>query len=149
MSAEIALAYMTAGRSITTFKSNKTEKHFTFRLYEKKIKGLKKGDPKPDNLPIFVSAMTGPNNEGDYSYFGFIDPRSGKFTFSHKSSKLSKDELSVKAFMWAYERLTAGLLPADMAIYHNGRCGRCQRLLTVPHSIETGIGPECQRQMGI
>ena len=27
--------------------------------------------------------------------------------------------------------------------WHEGRCGRCGRKLTVPESIEAGYGPEC------
>jgi hypothetical protein len=31
--------------------------------------------------------------------------------------------------------------------HHEGKCGRCGRLLTVPSSIESGIGPECSKIM--
>jgi len=30
-----------------------------------------------------------------------------------------------------------------LEIWHEGRCGRCNRKLTVPASIALGIGPEC------
>lgn len=30
-----------------------------------------------------------------------------------------------------------------LQVWHEGRCGRCGRKLTVPSSIETGLGPEC------
>jgi hypothetical protein len=34
-------------------------------------------------------------------------------------------------------------------VYHEGRCGRCNRKLTVPESIETGLGPECASKLGL
>jgi hypothetical protein len=34
-------------------------------------------------------------------------------------------------------------LPECIEIWHEGKCGKCGRQLTVPSSIETGIGPEC------
>jgi hypothetical protein len=39
-------------------------------------------------------------------------------------------------------------LPGGYKIHHEGRCGKCGRLLTVPESVETGIGPECAKRMG-
>lgn len=32
-------------------------------------------------------------------------------------------------------------------IWHEGICGKCGRKLTVPYSIEVGIGPECLKQL--
>lgn len=34
-------------------------------------------------------------------------------------------------------------------VWHEGRCGRCARRLTVPESILIGIGPECAEIMGL
>lgn len=33
-------------------------------------------------------------------------------------------------------------------IWHEGKCGRCGRQLTVPESIESGFGPECVKMIG-
>ncbi|MGQ4872128.1 MAG: DUF6011 domain-containing protein, partial [Candidatus Thorarchaeota archaeon] len=32
-------------------------------------------------------------------------------------------------------------LPEKVRIWHEGKCGRCGRRLTVPESIESGYGP--------
>jgi hypothetical protein len=34
-------------------------------------------------------------------------------------------------------------------VWHEGRCGRCGRKLTVPESIESGFGPECASILGL
>jgi hypothetical protein len=36
-----------------------------------------------------------------------------------------------------------GVLGRLLEVWHEGRCGRCGRALTVPESVERGIGPEC------
>ena len=32
-------------------------------------------------------------------------------------------------------------------LWHEGRCGKCGRVLTVPTSISTGFGPDCLRRL--
>jgi hypothetical protein len=41
--------------------------------------------------------------------------------------------------------MVQGKTPAevDLEVWHEGRCGACGRRLTVPESIERGLGPEC------
>jgi hypothetical protein len=39
-------------------------------------------------------------------------------------------------------------LPEGYKVQHAGRCGRCARTLTVPSSIELGLGPECATKGG-
>jgi hypothetical protein len=39
-------------------------------------------------------------------------------------------------------------MPDGVVIWHEGRCGRCGRRLTVPESIESGYGPECIGKIG-
>lgn len=132
-----AMRYMKSGKAIFTIESKRTGKHFTYRLNFKK-----EGD---ERSPIFVSVLTGQDNNNNYSYFGFIK-NSGELTMRQEKAKIALDSISVNAFKWAYERLSAGILPDDLVIRHNGRCGRCQRLLTVPESIDTGLGPECAKK---
>jgi hypothetical protein len=40
-------------------------------------------------------------------------------------------------------------LPPDAEVMHEGRCACCGRPLTVPESIERGIGPDCWEKMGL
>lgn len=127
--AETARQFMLGGNAVVTLQSEKTGARFTY-----KIKAA------PDGGVSFVKVLTGQDNETDYSYLGLINgPR---FTRTAKS-RISADAPSAKALEWAWKALSGGRLPDTLAIYHEGRCGRCNRALTVPESIESGFGPEC------
>jgi hypothetical protein len=54
------------------------------------------------------------------------------------------------AFPWMWWRIVdKGLvLPADIEVWHEGNCRRCRRKLTVPASIELGLGPNCATEVG-
>jgi hypothetical protein len=47
------------------------------------------------------------------------------------------------AMNWVLDHLSEGEMPPLTEIWHEGRCGRCGRKLTVPDSIAIGIGPDC------
>lgn len=129
-----------AGKATLTFKSERTEAHYTFRITK---------SPGPPFV-YFVSVLTGPNNDADYSYLGVIggSARKNEFRLTAKS-KFTDDALCVKAFRWVWDAVRAGNLPKRCAINHNGACGRCGRTLTTPDSVASGIGPECARHMGL
>ncbi len=123
-------AYVLGGHGTLTIESPATGTRFTYRTHR----------PGPD-APIFVSVLTGPNNESDYRYLGAIF-QDRDFVIT-KASKIGRDAPSAKAWSWFWQRLTVGVLPDALNVYHHGKCGRCGRKLTVPESIETGIGPVC------
>ena len=60
-----------------------------------------------------------------------------------KGSKIDKNTPSVKGFEWLVKNIHN--LPSNMSFFHEGHCARCGRLLTVPESIKTGFGPECEK----
>lgn len=128
--AEAARQFMLAGKARVTFKSQTTGTHVTFRIRASK-----------DRTTHFVSVLRGPQNESDYSYFGFI--RRGIFYFGGLKSTISQGATSVKAFEWAWRALAQDRMPQKLEVWHEGRCGRCGRALTVPESIKSGFGPEC------
>lgn len=125
-----------AGKATLTFKSERTEAHFTFRI-----------TLSDDGKVHFVSVLTGPQNETDYTYAGVIG-RDRNFRLT-KASKFTADATCIKAFNWVWNAVRAGNLPKCCAVNHDGTCGRCGRTLTTPQSVETGIGPECARHMGL
>ena len=128
--------FIVGGNAIITLESKKTGRWFTYR-----IKRAKKDDLKS---PLFVSVLTGNNNETSYTYMGVIfdtDKLDFKLT---KNSKIGEDALSYKAFNFFFNLLIKNKLHEDMGIYHRGICGRCGRALTVPESLITGLGPECR-----
>jgi uncharacterized protein DUF6011 len=133
-----ALRFLLAGNAHATFVSRKTETRFTYRV---SLVDPRPGDTKAP--PHFVSVLTGSEQ---YTYLGCIF---GETVYSHgKRSKVSQDALSAKAFAWIWKHLSAGHLPPECEIWHDGRCSRCRRQLTVPESLASGLGPECARKMG-
>ena len=129
-----ALAFMMAGNARVTFKSKTTGTRYTFRVRVSE-----------DGKVHFVSLLTCSDNEASYSYFGYI--RRGVFFHGGAKAKVGRDAESVKAFEWVYRNLLVGEMHNALEIWHEGRCGRCNRALTVPESIEIGIGPECLEKM--
>lgn len=132
-----ALAFVLAGNAHITLKSAKTGTRFTYRVRQ-----------SDDGKLHFVSVLTGSDNEGSYTYLGII--RGGHLSgFTRtKKSPIGDDAPSAVAFRWFAGWIAAGKLPADLEIWHEGRCGRCGRMLTVPESLAAGIGPDCAKRTG-
>ena len=133
--AAAALKFMLAGNATVTFQGKASR--FTY-----KISVPKKPDGTIDygSEIQFVALMNGPDNEGNFCYFGYI--KRGVF-FHGKKAKISATAPAVKAFDWTYRNLSRGVLPNGLEIWHEGKCGRCNRKLTVPESVASGFGPEC------
>jgi hypothetical protein len=119
--------FFSGGNALFTV-SNPQGTRYTFRIRK----------PKPD-MPFFVSLLTGPDNESSYTYLGIYVPQIQAIRLTSKS-RYTEDSLPVKVLRWAVK---LPKLPEGYAIQHEGRCCRCGRTLTVPESIDAGIGPEC------
>ena len=108
---------------------------------------------KYPNPATFVKLLTGSDNTADYSYLGMLNEQTGEVRLTAKSCA-GADSWAVRivrrvlAQMWEGEGMQA-ILAAGWDVHHEGRCGRCGRPLTVPESLEVGIGPDCAEQMGI
>jgi hypothetical protein len=135
-------AFVHAGNATFTLESEKTGKRFTYRVQYP----MDRETGKPDRSGImFASALTGPDNTRNYSYFGNIKG-AGRYELGRKS-RLSADTMSVKVFEWFYRTvIVQQRMPEKLKVYHMGKCGRCGRALTVPSSIKSGIGPECAKK---
>jgi len=137
-------AFVNGGKAVFTVESVKTGKRFTYRIAKPADKETGKIDH--DAAIAFVAALTGSDNTRDYSYFGNI--RNGLRYEHGRKAKLSADAPSVAAFEWFWRTVvTQQTLPSALRVYHEGRCGRCGRALTVPASIRSGIGPECAKRV--
>jgi len=132
-------AFILAGRARFTVVSPATGKRFTFKVSMPRR-------PRP-GCPHFVSVLTGSDNDADYTYLGCIF-EDGRFTVTRKSSFTPQSPCAV-AFAWLWGRLTNDQWPHPAELWHEGRCCRCGRTLTVPESIARGIGPECLGKMGL
>lgn len=135
---ETARAYTLAGNATITLQSLRTGAHYTYRV--KQAKDAQTQEPVKDLY--FVNLLTEGNaDEGQFTYLGIL--RDGAFTLTRKS-KLLPASGPVAAFRY-YWRLPA--LSEQLVVRHEGKCGRCGRTLTVPESIDAGIGPECASKM--
>jgi hypothetical protein len=137
--------FVTAGKAIFTvevpevYKASHGKPHYTYKVSLKPAKGAYSDT-------FFVSVLTGPDNNSNYSYLGILNPQTGTVRTTAKS-KFAADSFTVRllnrvlARLWADD--AAKIENTGFSLHHEGRCGRCGRRLTVPESIESGLGPEC------
>jgi len=93
----------------------------------------------------FASLLTGQSNEDDYTYIGFVKADQATLIAGRKGNA---EHPAFKAIAWFLHQLAlTGEIPIDAEFWHEGRCCRCGRTLTVPTSIASGIGPECASRM--
>ena len=124
-----SIDFMMAGNATVTVLNTATGNRFTYKIKNHK-----------DDL-FFVKVLTGPDT---YTFIGSIFKK--KYKHSVKS-KITNEAQSVIVFNYVFQHLLSGTLNSCVEIWHEGKCGRCGRALTVPESIETGIGPECAKRM--
>lgn len=148
--------FLLGGRALFTLEIPKSfaddhglPDHYTFKVTRKEA-----SERWPESF--FVALLTGPNNEEDYTYMGMLDKATGSIRLT-KASVYNEQS-------WPYRllaRVTSILFGDETEqriermrltgfnLHHEGRCCRCGRTLTVPESIESGIGPECAKRMTI
>ena len=123
--------------------------HYTYRV--ERVEMADRADPKKSNEYYFVKTLRGPDNTDDYVYVGVLHPGLGTVRLTAKSA-FPADATRVTVLNRVLTRVFAGegdvITAAGWDVHHEGHCGRCGRLLTVPESIKSGIGPECAKKMG-
>jgi hypothetical protein len=127
------LEFVFAGKALITLKSLRTQRHFTF-----KVNKGKKGDA------YFVSVL---HDHGEYVYLGMISNDRTQLFHTRKSFFPFSNE-RFAAFRFFLDQLVGkNTIPSTLEVRHNGRCGKCSRVLTHPESIDRGIGPECWNKL--
>jgi hypothetical protein len=103
-----------------------------------------------DTRPYFVGILSGADNESDYAFLGCLFPGPAGLNYRQtKGSKVGREAPSALAFaFFARHVLDNDHLPTSLEVWHEGRCGRCGRKLTVPESVATGFGPKCASLVG-
>lgn len=141
----ISRDFVLAGKATFTIQSP-DGKHRTYR-----VEMVEPTDafPKP---AFFVKTLVGPQNTEDYAYMGKLDPFTGQVKTTAKSKQWENTTRlrllnRVLARVWSGDH--AAYEQHNYRVFHAGTCGRCGRLLTTPDSVETGIGPECRKILGI
>jgi hypothetical protein len=129
---QAAKEFAFAGRALITLESRRTGAHHTYQIHEcKEAPGL-----------FFVSHLiSGSADEGTFAYLGIV--KNGAFYLTRKSTA-DPEAPSVQAF---YFFMRSTKLHPLLVVHHENKCGKCGRTLTVPSSIENGIGPECAKHL--
>ncbi len=144
-----ALAQMLAGKSIFTIEHPSTGTRFTYR-----IEAPAANNKKYSKDMRFIKVFTGNDNENSrhYTYFAHLrviasPVHQSRLTFTYKwaNGKIGRTAPSIQMFEFVIASLRQGTMPADYTIWHEGKCCKCGRKLTVPTSIASGIGPECAK----
>jgi hypothetical protein len=133
-SANDALRFMFGGNATFTIRSAKTGTRYTYKIRQPGI-----------GKPFFASVLSGPDNERDFDYIGFV-PASLRDVLV-AGTKGQPDAPSFRALAWTVSQLAEkARIPEHLEIFHEGRCCACGRKLTTPESILSGIGPECAKK---
>lgn len=112
-----------------TISNRETGEHRTFRIRTQPT------ESKFAPGKRVVSLLTGPDNSSDYRGFGFVNDDGSITVWRKKRTPVFE---TYARMLVSPERYT------DRCDYDiEGRCRKCNRKLTVPESIRTGIGPVC------
>lgn len=138
----VSLDQLRAGRCTVTVEPPKEwaaahdRTHLTYRFTRSE-----------DGNVTFVSVLNGPNNTTDYVYLGILPKDAGEVRWTRKSV-FGPDDLRVKVIQRVVSAIAEGraaqISNAGWNVHSSGLCCRCGRKLTVPASVQTGIGPECE-----
>jgi hypothetical protein len=116
---------------VFTVKSVKTGDHRTFRI---------RTQPQDSSFAPgkrVLSILRGPDNTNDYKGFAFVDEHG-----IHIWSK-SYNALNVK-YAAMLEKLAEHSANGLVEVFASTRCRVCNRTLTTPESVASGIGPVCE-----
>ena len=132
--ADELLALVLGGNAVFTLVSKKTGARYTYKVTAATdTKGM-----------FFAKVLIGADNWRNYAYIGFI--KAGQ-TGLIAGKKGDPRKAYFKGLDWFLRQLAAGAdVEEQVEFWHVGKCVRCGRRLTVPSSIETGLGPECAKK---
>lgn len=139
--------FFTAGRATFTVEPSLEairagfRPHYTYRI-------ARGGKPSNRHL-YFVSLFTGSDNTDRtaYKYLALMDAKTGRLTHTQRSCRPASDRASrivARTLAAIFDDKGDEIVNAGWNVHHVGACCNCGRALTVPASIETGIGPECE-----
>lgn len=120
--------------------------HYTYRISKREPDGH-----RWDRPAWFAHLLTGPCNTADYTYLGMLDDFTGHVRPTRATSDALASGFAMRVLSRVLIRVWGGELAvveaAGFKVHHEGLCGRCGAVLTVPASIESGFGPECIKRV--
>lgn len=131
---EEATRFIFAGKAVFTLRSVETGNRFTYKM------NAAKGDDGKFKPDFHFAKM---NVAGSFDYAGCVRDR--KTFFQTKKSKVPANHQGLAALEYVLRHLADDSLDGRVEVWHEGRCGKCGKPLTVPESIRSGIGPECAK----
>lgn len=124
--------FVFAGNATFTLLSKKTGTRFTYKC----------AIGRDDKNASFIRLRTGSDH---WTFVGVIQERT-RYVHATRKSRIIQSAESIVALKWFIYQISNDRLPNDkLEVWHEGRCGKCGRELTVPSSIAAGIGPICAR----
>lgn len=129
-----------AGNAVFTVVSKKTGNRFTYRIRK----------PRGEKKPFFVQLMNGADNTSDYGYIGLLfgkgqDSDFASWRHGGDKARASRSAPSVQAIEWLFRNAMNDKTLEQVELWHQGKCGKCRKALTVPESIASGLGPVCAK----
>lgn len=125
-----------------TIKNRRSGEHRTFEIK------TQAEDAKFAAGKRVVALLTGPDNTADYKGFGFVEEE-GIVIWKSKRGEAGKKS----PYEWYGEMLWSLALDSgassfaqDYQLMMEGTCSVCNRVLTEPESLITGIGPVCREK---
>jgi hypothetical protein len=116
-----------------------TGDHRTFR-----IRTARKGALESKRI---VGLLTGPDNGNDYKDFAFLTNTGISVWIKCQSSTHQFEKLAKCLWDMMVNGENGVYGEQGMTILTSKRCVRCNRELTHPDSIKSGIGPECAQKI--
>lgn len=141
--------FFVAGRAVFTIQVPEdfveihgTKPHYTYRIRIKQEEDA--AAPR-----WYVDYLSGSDNLSSYSYLGRLNPETGNVLLTNKS-RVTEDAWNYRilrrALACIFENKSNKITKSGFDVKHCGKCGKCGKTLTVPESIETGLGPICSKR---
>ncbi len=133
--------FMFQGKALFTLENKEKGSYITF-----KVKSPKRKRGTPEDLTIFdIEAKVLNDGYGGMVYIGRLNRKTREFK---KGFKVQPDNVGLLTLQWLlgnWNNLERYEESGKLGMYHLGICCKCGMPLTVPESIENGIGPQCKR----
>jgi len=133
--------FMFQGKAFFTLHNIEKDTHITFRIQPPK---RKRGQPEETRyFEVYVKALN--DKYAGNKYVGRIDRKERSFK---PYGYVERDHVGIQTIEWLirnWNHLEEWEKEERLAIYHLGTCCKCGLPLTVPESIQNGIGPKCMK----